>query len=177
MVKMPIFQEFFGHISWAFWSLFHYMYLGRSGECKTAAVSDWSNSQCRGRNSWPWSRGYLHTRSCRLHQYGSQKPDKPLPVSTQVFHEFHLQIFLVLIPGCFRANIEVKEWGRHGINASNQKQKVGILKQKYFEVWSKIKLDVGIHVLLQTTTAKRHEMSCSGPSQPVQSHNDKFRPC
>ena len=35
---------------------------------------------------------------------------------------------------CFRAHIEVKEWGRHGINASNQKQKVGILKQKYFEV-------------------------------------------
>ena len=118
------------------------MHLGRSGECETAAVSDWSNSQCRGRNSWPWSWGHLHTRSCRLHQYGSQKPDQPLPVSTQVFHNFHLQIFLVLIPGCFRANIEVKEWGRHGINASNQKQKVGILKQKYFEVWSKIKLDV-----------------------------------
>lgn len=33
-----------------------------------------------------------------------------------------------------RAHIEAKEWGRHGINASNQKQKVGILKQKYFEV-------------------------------------------
>ena len=36
--------------------------------------------------------------------------------------------------GYFRAKIETKEWGRHGINASNQKQKVGILKQKYFEV-------------------------------------------
>ena len=40
----------------------------------------------------------------------------------------------MLILGCFRAHIEAKEWGRHGINASNQKEKVGILKQKYFEV-------------------------------------------
>ena len=48
----------------------------------------------------------------------------------------HLEMLdMFFTPECFRANIEAKEWGRHGINASNQKQKVGILKQKYFEVY------------------------------------------
>ena len=33
-----------------------------------------------------------------------------------------------------RARIEVKEWGRHGSSSFNKKEKIGILKQKFFEV-------------------------------------------
>lgn len=33
-----------------------------------------------------------------------------------------------------RAKIETKEWGRHGISEENEKKKIGVLKQKYFEV-------------------------------------------
>ena len=33
-----------------------------------------------------------------------------------------------------RAKIEVKECGRHGSSSSGTKEKVGILKQKFFEV-------------------------------------------
>jgi len=33
-----------------------------------------------------------------------------------------------------RAKIETKEWGRHGISETNEKKKIGVLKQKFFEV-------------------------------------------
>eukprot|EP00092_Neocalanus_flemingeri_P092060 GFUD01116810.1.p1 GENE.GFUD01116810.1~~GFUD01116810.1.p1 ORF type:complete len:113 (-),score=17.71 GFUD01116810.1:40-342(-) len=33
-----------------------------------------------------------------------------------------------------RAKIETKEWGGHGISDTNKKKKIGVLKQKYFEV-------------------------------------------
>ena len=34
----------------------------------------------------------------------------------------------------FRVKIETKEWGQHGFSDTEEKRRVGVLKQKYFEV-------------------------------------------
>ena len=67
----------------------YHLHLGRSGECETTSVSNWSNSQSWGRNPWSWSRRHLSTRSGWLQQHGSQKPHQPLPVSSQVLQRVH----------------------------------------------------------------------------------------
>ena len=67
----------------------YHLHLGRSGECETASVSNWSDSQSWGRNPRSWSRRHFSTRSGRLQQHGSQKPHQPLPVSSQVLQRYH----------------------------------------------------------------------------------------